>query len=48
MRDTLLDRDYFNRYLGYQNKRIIKFEGLLEQLINEKGGSTSRFWTQKN
>ncbi|MCM3720615.1 PoNi-like cognate immunity protein [Solibacillus isronensis] len=37
MRDKLKDREYFNGYIDYQNQRIDKFEGLLEQLINEKG-----------
>ncbi|WP_307346736.1 PoNe immunity protein domain-containing protein [Metabacillus malikii] len=37
MRDTFQDRGYFNRYLDYQNKRIIRFEELLKQLIIEKG-----------
>ena len=37
MRDTFQNREYFDRYLEYQNKRINKFESLLEQLINEKG-----------
>lgn len=37
MRDTFLNQEYFERYLNYQNKRIDKFEALLEQLIIEKG-----------
>ena len=37
MRDRLKDKDYFSNYLAYQNKRIDKFEQIVQKTIVEKG-----------
>lgn len=39
MRDLLKPKEYFDKYLDYQNSRILKFEDLLTKAINEKGES---------
>ncbi|WP_176765008.1 hypothetical protein [Bhargavaea beijingensis] len=47
MRDHLKDKDYFKDYIEQYHSAIVEFEGLAEQLINERGRNLGKIGVVK-